>query len=718
MRGTTRDPAPSDDAPPHPDLRGAARRPVRRLLTVTAVAAAAALTLAGCGTTESADAGSTSGSGEQITLTDGTGDRDHARRPGDQGRRHRVERRRGPRRPRRRTRRRRRREGLQRVGLGRAADQRADRHRHPRRTEPRHGRLARARPHRRDRRPERRRRRAAAGDRSRAAGRLGRRLAPDRAQHGQPRPHRQGDRHRGRGDRGEEGLQPMPSRRASRPWPTPVSRARTSPSPTATSTPARSASAPTPRARSIADVTEESGLTNAWTVKGDEAYGLATTDVEGLTQLPADVQFLYIDNTADGADDPFAVSLASNAVWKSLPFVQSGDVHRLRRRHLDVRWPRRDDGLRRLAGVDPDEVTDTVSTTVTPTEPAPSRLDSPPPGPTAGARAARARRRGSPPPVGSRSGRWACGRLVAVVVVLALVDVTQGTADVGPDEVWQALTGTATAGDASVVVASRLPRMVAGLLVGVALGAAGAALQAVSRNVLASPDTLAVNAGAYVALAIAAVTGLGPAAARLVRRRVRRRAARRGGSCSPLSGLGSGTVRLVLAGSALALGLASVTSALLLLFPQRDRRALRLGPGQHRAERLRRVVPARPGDRRRPAGARLDDPPAWTPSRSGTTRPAASASTCAPPASSTVVASPCCSRPPRSPSPGRSASSASAPPRSSACCGGPCPTVRRVLVFLPARRASPAPPSCSRPTCCCAPWSVRETVGRRSRPAS
>ena len=57
-------------------------------------------------------------------------------------------------------------------------------------------------------------------------------------------------------------------------------------------------------------------------------------------------------------------------------------------------------------------------------------------------------------------------------MVLALVDITQGTADVGAQQVWQALTGTATAGDASVVVASRLPRMVAGLLVGVALGAA------------------------------------------------------------------------------------------------------------------------------------------------------------------------------------------------------------------------------------------------------
>ncbi|MCQ4211237.1 iron ABC transporter permease [Streptomyces longispororuber] len=157
--------------------------------------------------------------------------------------------------------------------------------------------------------------------------------------------------------------------------------------------------------------------------------------------------------------------------------------------------------------------------------------------------------------------------LVLLVAVLAVVDITQGTASVGPSQVWKALTGQAEAGDASVLVASRLPRMVAGILVGVALGAAGAALQAVSRNVLASPDTLAVNAGSYLALGILTVTGatlpllasstvafvggLGAAAVVLT-----------------LAGRGAGGVRLVLAGSALALGLNAVTEALLLLFPE------------------------------------------------------------------------------------------------------------------------------------------------------
>ncbi len=49
-----------------------------------------------------------------------------------------------------------------------------------------------------------------------------------------------------------------------------------------------------------------------------------------------------------------------------------------------------------------------------------------------------------------------------LVAVLAAVDTTQGTADVGVADVWKALTGRAAGADASVVVASRFPRAVAG----------------------------------------------------------------------------------------------------------------------------------------------------------------------------------------------------------------------------------------------------------------
>ncbi|OUD98346.1 Fe(3+) dicitrate transport system permease protein FecD [Clavibacter michiganensis subsp. michiganensis] len=220
--------------------------------------------------------------------------------------------------------------------------------------------------------------------------------------------------------------------------------------------------------------------------------------------------------------------------------------------------------------------------------------------------------------------------LALVVAVLAVIDVTQGTAAVGPREVWQALTGRATPGDASVVVASRLPRMAAGILVGLALGAAGAALQTVSRNVLASPDTLAVNAGAYAALAVAAVTGLtlpvlagagvafvgGLVAAAIV---------------LAVSGLGSGTVRLVLAGSALALGLGSVTSALLLLFPQQTSGLYRWGQGgigQNGFDAVAQMAPVVVVA----LGSCCSSPAGSTRSGSATTPPAASASTCGRPA--------------------------------------------------------------------------------------
>ncbi|WP_022902876.1 iron ABC transporter permease [Curtobacterium sp. B8] len=156
---------------------------------------------------------------------------------------------------------------------------------------------------------------------------------------------------------------------------------------------------------------------------------------------------------------------------------------------------------------------------------------------------------------------------IAVVAALAALDTTQGTANVGAGAVWKALTGHADAADASVVVASRFPRAVAGLVVGFALGVAGAALQSVSRNVLAAPDTLAVNAGAYLALGVVSVAGVGlPVVAQGGVAFVGGLAA--AALVLALSGLGSGTLRLVLAGTALALGLGSVTQALVLLFPQ------------------------------------------------------------------------------------------------------------------------------------------------------
>lgn len=69
------------------------------------------------------------------------------------------------------------------------------------------------------------------------------------------------------------------------------------------------------------------GLTNAWTGKTDEVWGLGQSDVEGMTVLKdPNVHFFY--NASDG-DDVFADGLAGNAIWKSLPFVKQGNLHRM-----------------------------------------------------------------------------------------------------------------------------------------------------------------------------------------------------------------------------------------------------------------------------------------------------------------------------------------------------------------------------------------------------
>lgn len=78
----------------------------------------------------------------------------------------------------------------------------------------------------------------------------------------------------------------------------------------------------------LGEVNEAIGLKNAWNLEGDENYGLASTDVEGLTKL-GDVHFAYIGSEGDKLSTPFDDELKDNAVWKSLPFVKSGNVHRL-----------------------------------------------------------------------------------------------------------------------------------------------------------------------------------------------------------------------------------------------------------------------------------------------------------------------------------------------------------------------------------------------------
>jgi ABC-type Fe3+-hydroxamate transport system substrate-binding protein len=76
----------------------------------------------------------------------------------------------------------------------------------------------------------------------------------------------------------------------------------------------------------LSDITEEIGLVNAWDVDGDADYGLGSVDVEALTALPDDVNYLTLGSDAG---DIYTNELATNAIWTSLPFVVSGNVYPL-----------------------------------------------------------------------------------------------------------------------------------------------------------------------------------------------------------------------------------------------------------------------------------------------------------------------------------------------------------------------------------------------------
>ncbi|WFE20632.1 iron ABC transporter permease [Solwaraspora sp. WMMD937] len=161
--------------------------------------------------------------------------------------------------------------------------------------------------------------------------------------------------------------------------------------------------------------------------------------------------------------------------------------------------------------------------------------------------------------------------LGVALVVAAGWHLTQGTSGVGLADLLSAAVGGETgAGGAvrEILLGSRLPRLAAGIAVGFALGVAGALFQSLARNTLASPDTLAVTAGAYFAVSAVAAFGLGvPLWASGVVAFV-------GGLLAAglvlglAGGAGSSTTRLVLAGSVVAMALQSATAAVLIGFQQ------------------------------------------------------------------------------------------------------------------------------------------------------
>lgn len=105
-----------------------------------------------------------------------------------------------------------------------------------------------------------------------------------------------------------------------------------------------------------------------------------------------------------------------------------------------------------------------------------------------------------PPPRRVLSRAFVLTALLATVAAMVCASLAIGTKAVPLSDVVAAIAGS-DAGDALVVRELRMPRTFLGLLVGLALGAAGAVAQDITRNPLGDPGLIGISAGGSFAVA-------------------------------------------------------------------------------------------------------------------------------------------------------------------------------------------------------------------------
>lgn len=106
----------------------------------------------------------------------------------------------------------------------------------------------------------------------------------------------------------------------------------------------------------------------------------------------------------------------------------------------------------------------------------------------------------------ARRGRLLLFTAVALLLVAVLASLMIGARAVPPGVVLDALVRPdMSLADHSVIVTQRVPRTVIGIVAGAALALAGTLMQGLTRNPLADPGLLGVNAGASVAV-LSAIT--------------------------------------------------------------------------------------------------------------------------------------------------------------------------------------------------------------------
>ena len=169
-----------------------------------------------------------------------------------------------------------------------------------------------------------------------------------------------------------------------------------------------------------------------------------------------------------------------------------------------------------------------------------------------------------PAPVGDRGRAVALIALGCLLALVAAWSVTLGTAWFPFSRVLDAVLAFDGSREHLVIASIRLPRMLAGLLAGAGLAVAGAMMQAITGNPLASPGLLGINAGAAFAVVVA-IAGAGSGDIHAGYAFAGAAAAAATVYALGSSGRSGGTpLRLVLAGAVLAGFLTSLTTAILI----------------------------------------------------------------------------------------------------------------------------------------------------------
>ncbi|WP_413167461.1 FecCD family ABC transporter permease [Capilliphycus salinus ALCB114379] len=96
----------------------------------------------------------------------------------------------------------------------------------------------------------------------------------------------------------------------------------------------------------------------------------------------------------------------------------------------------------------------------------------------------------------SRRTGWTALLMSLALVAIIGLSLSQGSVSINGPELWQAILHRGSEVNQTIIWELRLPRVIAALVVGAALGASGALMQGMLRNGLASPFLLGISAGA------------------------------------------------------------------------------------------------------------------------------------------------------------------------------------------------------------------------------